>query len=53
MTDDELHTFGVELVLVYYHYQKGDIKSRNVNPGIDLIGNLPFTVIALRKQKVP
>jgi hypothetical protein len=22
MTDEELHVFGVELVLVYYHYQK-------------------------------
>jgi len=35
MTDEELHTFAVELVLVYYHYQNGDIKKRNVNPGIE------------------
>jgi len=35
MIDEELHVFGVELVLVYYHYQNGDIKKRNVNPGIE------------------
>ena len=35
MIDEELHVFSVELVLVYYHYQNGDIKKRNVNPGIE------------------
>ena len=30
-----VHVFGVELVLVYYHYQNADIKKRNVNPGIE------------------
>ncbi len=35
MTDEELHVFGVELVLVYYHYQNAYIKTRNINPGIE------------------
>ena len=35
MTDEELHVFGVELVLVYYHYQNAYIIRRNVNPGIE------------------
>jgi DNA-directed RNA polymerase subunit RPC12/RpoP len=35
MTDEELHVFGVELVLVYYHYQNGNIIRRNINPGIE------------------
>ena len=35
MTDEELHVFGVELVLVYYHYQNAYIEKRNVNPGIE------------------
>ena len=35
MTDDELHAFAVQLVLVYYHCQNGNIKSRNINPGIE------------------
>ena len=35
MTDKELHVFGVELVLVYYRYQNGNIIRRNVNPGIE------------------
>ena len=35
MTDKELHVFGVELVLVYYHYQNAYIEKRNVNPGIE------------------
>lgn len=35
MTDKELHSFAVQLVLVYYHYQNGNIIRRNVNPGIE------------------
>jgi len=35
MTDEELHAFAVQLVLVYYHYNKGYIKDTNINPGID------------------
>jgi len=35
MTVEELHAFAVSLVLVYYHYQHGNIKSRNINPGIE------------------
>lgn len=35
MTDEELHAFAVQLVLVYYHYNHGYIKSRNINPGIE------------------
>jgi len=35
MIDEELHIFGVELVLVYYHYQNAYIEKRNVNPGIE------------------
>jgi len=35
MIDEELHAFAVKLVLVYYHYQHGYIKSRNINSGIE------------------
>ena len=35
MTDEELHVFGVEQVLVYYHHQNGNIIKRNVNTGIE------------------
>ncbi|GAG95156.1 unnamed protein product, partial [marine sediment metagenome] len=35
MTDEELHVFAVELALVYYHYQNGNIIRRNINPGIE------------------
>ena len=35
MTDEELHSFAVQLVLVYYHYQNGNIIRRNINPGIE------------------
>ena len=35
MTEEELHVFAVELVLVYYYYQNGNIIRRNINPGIE------------------
>jgi len=35
MTYEELHTFAVKLVSVYYHKNNGYIKSRNLNPGIE------------------
>ena len=35
MSDEELYVFAVILVSVYYHYNRGYIKSRNINPGID------------------
>lgn len=35
MTDKKLHSFAVQLVLVYYHYQNGNIIRRNINPGIE------------------
>ena len=35
MTEEDLHRFAVDLILVYYFKQGGDIKSVNKNPGIE------------------
>ncbi len=35
LTEEELHEFAVELVMVYHYKQGVDIKSMNIEPGLD------------------